>query len=51
MTNEEFNALVELIRAIAHNEIIEARPAHNRLAKTDRAESDIEYARMRLVQQ
>lgn len=48
MTPEEFDSLVELIRALALEAVLEHRPAHNRACRTD-GESAIAMARIYLV--
>jgi hypothetical protein len=49
MTSEEFDALMTLIKKLADEAVIDARPAHNRLAATDGGEQAIEMARIYLV--
>ncbi len=50
MTRDEFDTLVELIKALAHEAVVDARPAHNRLAATDGGARAIEMARYALVE-
>lgn len=50
MSNEDFNALVELMRAIAQEAVRDAKPAHSRSAKNSLEEDAIEWAHIRLVQ-
>lgn len=49
MTPEEFDSLVELIRALALEAVLADRPAHNRACRTDDGESAIAMARSYLV--